>query len=111
MITKGVEETVSLSLIHILIYGETLEQGAHRILRQTLPTAPLDHLHCNLMYHFENEATNRLVYLFTLDLDEDLPMKRGTITSRNKFIRGPSGSGKSYLTNPLVRQYWEQRCV
>ncbi len=54
-----------------LIYGETLEQGAHRILRQTLPTAPLDHLHFNFMYHFENEATNRLVYLFTLDLDDD----------------------------------------
>ena len=38
----------------------------------------------------------------------DLPMKRGTITNRNKFILGPSGSGKSYLTNHLVRQYWEQ---
>ena len=34
-------------------------------------TAPLDHLHFNFMYHFENEATNRLVYLFTLDLDDD----------------------------------------
>ena len=38
----------------------------------------------------------------------DLPMKRGVITNRNKFILGPSGSGKSYLTNRLVRQYWEQ---
>ena len=38
----------------------------------------------------------------------DLPMERGTITNRNKFILGPSGSGKSYLTNHLVRQYWEQ---
>ena len=44
-----------------------------------------------------------------LHLDiSDLPMKRGTITNRNKFILGPSGSGKSYLTNHLVRQYWEQ---
>ena len=38
----------------------------------------------------------------------DLPMKRSVITNRNKFILGPSGSGKSYLTNHLVRQYWEQ---
>jgi len=38
----------------------------------------------------------------------DLPMKRGVITNRNKFILEPSGSGKSYLTNHLVRQYWEQ---
>ncbi|WP_457809988.1 TraG/VirB4 family ATPase, partial [Parabacteroides distasonis] len=27
----------------------------------------------------------------------DLPMKRGIITNRNKFILGPSGSGKSFF--------------
>ena len=38
----------------------------------------------------------------------DLPMKRGIITNRNKFILGPSGSGKSFFTNHLVRNYYEQ---
>lgn len=38
----------------------------------------------------------------------DLPMKRGIITNRNKFILGPSGSGKSFFTNHLMRQYYEQ---
>ena len=38
----------------------------------------------------------------------DLPMKRGIITNRNKFILGPSGSGKYFFTNHLVRQYYEQ---
>ena len=38
----------------------------------------------------------------------DLPMKKGGVTNRNKFILGPSGSGKSFFTNHLVRQYWEQ---
>ena len=38
----------------------------------------------------------------------DLHMKRGIITNRNKFILGPSGSGKSFFTNHLVRQYYEQ---
>ena len=38
----------------------------------------------------------------------DLPMKRGIISNRNKFILGPSGSGKSFFTNHLVRQYYEQ---
>lgn len=42
-----------------------------------------------------------------LDLS-DLPMKRGIITNRNKFILGPSGSGKSFFTNHMVRQYYEQ---
>jgi conjugation system TraG family ATPase len=44
-----------------------------------------------------------------LHLDiSDLPMKKGIITNRNKFILGPSGSGKSFFTNHLVRQYYEQ---
>ncbi len=38
----------------------------------------------------------------------DLPMKKGIITNRNKFILGPSGSGKSFFTNHLIRQYYEQ---
>lgn len=38
----------------------------------------------------------------------DLPMKRGIITNRNKFILGPSGSGKSFFTNHMMRQYYEQ---
>lgn len=38
----------------------------------------------------------------------DLPMKKGMITNRNKFILGPSGSGKSFFTNHMVRQYYEQ---
>lgn len=44
-----------------------------------------------------------------LHLDiSDLPMKRGIITNRNKFILGPSGSGKSFFTNHMIRQYYEQ---
>lgn len=38
----------------------------------------------------------------------DLPMKQGIITNRNKFVLGPSGSGKSFFTNHLCRQYYEQ---
>lgn len=38
----------------------------------------------------------------------DLPMKRGITTNRNKFVLGPSGSGKSFFMNHLVRQYYEQ---
>lgn len=38
----------------------------------------------------------------------DEPMKMGICTNRNKFILGPSGSGKSFLTNHMVRSYYEQ---
>ena len=37
-----------------------------------------------------------------LHLDiSDLPMKRGITTNRNKFVLGPSGSGKSFFMNHL----------
>jgi hypothetical protein len=38
----------------------------------------------------------------------DEPMRRGICTNRNKFVLGPSGSGKSFFTNHMVRSYYEQ---
>lgn len=38
----------------------------------------------------------------------DEPMKMGFTTNRNKFIIGPSGSGKSFFTNHMVRSAYEQ---
>lgn len=35
----------------------------------------------------------------------DLPMKIGRINNRNKFVLGPSGSGKSFLMNNIIEQY------
>jgi conjugation system TraG family ATPase len=38
----------------------------------------------------------------------DEPMKLGYTTNRNKFILGPSGSGKSFFTNHMIRSYYDQ---
>ncbi|MGP2571465.1 TraG/VirB4 family ATPase [Ornithobacterium rhinotracheale] len=35
----------------------------------------------------------------------DLPMQTGRINNRNKFVLGPSGSGKSFLMNNIIEQY------
>jgi len=35
----------------------------------------------------------------------DLPMRIGRINNRNKFVLGPSGSGKSFFMNALLEQY------
>lgn len=44
-----------------------------------------------------------------VDVDiSDEPMRKGLVTNRNKFILGPSGSGKSFFTNHMVRSYYEQ---
>lgn len=42
-----------------------------------------------------------------VDLSDE-PMTKGICTNRNKFILGPSGSGKSFFTNHLIRSYVEQ---
>jgi len=36
----------------------------------------------------------------------DLPMTTNRISNRNKFILGPSGTGKSFLVNDIIRQYY-----
>jgi conjugation system TraG family ATPase len=38
----------------------------------------------------------------------DEPKRLGWTSNRSKFILGPSGSGKSFFTNHLVRSYYEQ---
>jgi conjugation system TraG family ATPase len=38
----------------------------------------------------------------------DEPVRLGYITNRNKFIIGPSGSGKSFFTNHMVHAYYLQ---
>jgi conjugation system TraG family ATPase len=35
----------------------------------------------------------------------DLPMRTGRINNRNRFVLGPSGSGKSFFMNALIEQY------
>jgi len=41
-----------------------------------------------------------------VDLSDE-PMRKGIITNRNKFVFGPTGSGKSVFCNHLVRSYVE----
>ncbi|RZK42650.1 MAG: conjugal transfer protein TraG [Pedobacter sp.] len=35
----------------------------------------------------------------------DLPMRTGRISARNRFVLGPSGTGKSYCMNAILEQY------
>lgn len=43
-----------------------------------------------------------------VDISDEPLKEKHWIDNRNKFILGPSGSGKSFFTNHMVRQYWEQ---
>lgn len=43
-----------------------------------------------------------------VDISDEPLVDKHWIDNRNKFILGPSGSGKSFFTNHMVRQYYEQ---
>ncbi len=54
-----------------LRYGETLEEGAQRLLKNAFPKLKKEKPIFNLVYHFKNEETNRLNYLFLIDVDDE----------------------------------------
>lgn len=67
---------VDLPVEGYLLYGETLKQGIHRLVRQVLPEISMQDLKFNFKYKLENEMTNRLVYVFTIIVDHESQLKR-----------------------------------
>lgn len=65
---------MDLPMESYLLYGETLEQAAWRVLHQSLPAVPAGNLHFNFVYYYEDEASKRLTYLFTLELEDESSM-------------------------------------
>lgn len=54
-----------------LSYGESLTDGCKRLLDNTFPGIEGLKPTFSIMYHFENAITNRLIYLFVLDVEND----------------------------------------
>ena len=52
-------------------FGESLAEGCRRIMHNTFPGINGLKPTFSIMYHFENAVTNRLVYLFVLDVEDD----------------------------------------
>ena len=46
-------------------------------------------------------------YPVSVDLSDE-PIKHGITTNRNKFVLGPSGSGKSFITNHMLHSHYKQ---
>ena len=92
-----------LSLIHI-----SAEESFHTFSEQAVCLFTEETNYRSSLSHCGIKMVDRLTGK-SLHLDiSDLPMKRGITTNRNKFVLGPSGSGKSFFMNQLVRQYYEQ---
>lgn len=68
-----------------LRYGESLSEGVQRLIGNAFPKSPQSiHPEFNIVYHFENEVTNRLIYLFIAEIEDEailahLPCKNGKL--------------------------------
>lgn len=54
-----------------LRYGETLSEGAERLMHYAFPKSTDLTPTFTISYHFENKITNRLIYLFIIDVEDD----------------------------------------
>lgn len=54
-----------------LRYGESLSDGVTRLTNNAFPQTTDIKPEFNIVYHFENEVTNRLIYLFIAEIKDD----------------------------------------
>ena len=95
------------------LYGEPLDEAVHRLLNQQLPGVPHEGLRFNLRYAFDNSATHRLVYLFTLPLAEDtLPIGRKEEGGKLwTFRQIAQNLHKNYFSSCFEYEYEELKTV
>lgn len=65
------KEKTDIPMECYLRYGESLSEGASRLVHKAFPQVKGLKPEFNIVYHFENEITNRLIYLFILDVKDD----------------------------------------
>ncbi|MDL2213089.1 hypothetical protein LJC29_03895 [Bacteroides sp. OttesenSCG-928-N06] len=70
---KDREQTDS-PLETFIMFKESVEHAARRILRTAFPTDGKLDPRFSIRYRFKNEKENRMVYLFVLHLDDDKPL-------------------------------------
>jgi conjugation system TraG family ATPase len=87
--------------------GFPAEERFHTFLEQAVCFFASETNYRSSLSPFGIKMVDRFGVPVHLDIS-DLPWKKGIIQNRNKFILGPSGSGKSFFTNHMVRQYYEQ---
>ncbi|WP_321332991.1 hypothetical protein [uncultured Bacteroides sp.] len=61
---------IDIPLECYLRYDETLEEGVERLIKHVFPTTEIVPSF-SITYHFENSITNRLIYLFVANIEND----------------------------------------
>ena len=75
-------DKIDLPCESYLRFGETLTDACKRMLKKRFPGAKDLNPNYSIMYRFENNTTNRLIYLYILEIDEEY------LTRNTHFIDG-----------------------
>lgn len=90
-----------------LRYGESLIEGVNRLIKNCFPEVEGLEPRFNLMYHFENEITNRLIYLFTIDVDDESILCTPHFKNSKlwNFKQIEENLGKGYFSSCFEEEY------
>lgn len=96
-----------------LRYGESLADGVSRLISSAFPHAEGIKPEFNIVYHFENEITNRLVYLFIADLEDDsiLSTPRFRNSKLWSFKQIEENLGKGFFSSCFEDEYEHLKSV
>lgn len=90
-----------------LRYGETLTECANRMTRNALPEAGDNEPVFTVSYHFENKVTNRMIYLFIIDIEDDSVL-RGSHLKHGKlwtFQQIEDNIGRHFFSECFEHEY------
>lgn len=90
-----------------LRYGESLVEGVNRLINNYFPEIQGLEPRFNLMYHFENEITNRLIYLFTIDIEDESILCTPHFKNSKlwNFKQIEENLGKDYFSSCFEEEY------
>ncbi|EGJ70956.1 putative transmembrane protein [Bacteroides coprosuis DSM 18011] len=101
------QDKIDIPMECYLKYGETLEHGAKRLIKNAFPKVKGVDPFFNIMYHFENKHTNRLIYLFMVETDNpdllyNLNFKNGRLWT---FQEVEAQMGKNMFSECFKHEY------
>ena len=104
---------MDISLETLLYYGESLEEGLNRLLREEFPEAPIENLHFHFMYHHQTTDSNRLVYFFTLSLENEEQLRSGQKKDGKlwTFRQIDYNLNRNYFSSSLKYEYDELKQI
>lgn len=96
-----------------LRYGESLSDGVTRLIQHAFPEVKDMSPEFNIVYHFENAVTNRLIYLYIIDIKDDTILCSPHFKNSKiwNFKQIEENLGKSFFSSCFEDEYEHLKSV